>query len=103
MKKTLIIVVALMTGCVYAPKDDHSTHYHSPNESSKTKETAKKKRLTDEDYVQQYSQIDSPSNVNSYEDGFDKVVPYSTVRVNPHYTTTPHPINRTIYFVESGY
>jgi len=103
MKKTLIIVVALMTGCVYSPKDDHSTHYHSPNESSKTKETPKKKRLTDEDYVQQYSQVDPSSNVDSYDDGFDKVVPYSTVRVNPHYTPTPHPINRTIYFVESRY
>ena len=104
MKKTLIIVVALMTGCVYSPKDDHSTHYHSPNELGKKQEPLKKKRLTDEDYVQQYAQIDNPSNDESFDsNGYDKTVPYNVVRVNPHYTPVPHPVNRTIYFVESRY
>ena len=101
MKKTLIIVVALMTGCVYAPKDDHSTHYHSPNESSKKTEPPKKKRLTDEDYIQQYAQIDKPSNDDGFDsNGYDKVVPYNIGRYNSYYTTTPHPVNMSIYFVE---
>ena len=92
-----------MTGCVYAPKDDHSTHYHSPNDNTK-QEAPKKKKLTDEDYVQQYVQNNESSNdAPFYNNGFDRVVPYNSVRPNPHYTPTPHPVNRTIYFIESRY
>jgi hypothetical protein len=104
MKKTLIIVLTLMTGCVYSPRDDHSTHYHSPNDLGKKQETSKKKKLADEDYVQQYSQVDPQSNdAPFYNGGFDRVETYSAVRPNPHYTPIPHPVNRTIYFVESRY
>lgn len=93
-----------MTGCVYSPKDDHSTHYHSPNDLSKKQDIPKKKKPTDEDYVQQYSQIDQPVNdAPFYNNGFDRVLPYNAVRPNPHYTPIPHPVNRTIYFIESRY
>jgi hypothetical protein len=94
MKKTLIIAFSLVTGCVYSPKDDHSNHYHSPNEQTK-------KQSTDEDYVQQYKQTEDDAPF--YNNGFNRVIPNSGVRPNPHYTPIPHPINRTIYFVESRY
>ena len=94
MKKTLIMALSLITGCVYSPKDDHSTHYHSPNEQVK-------KQTKDEDYLQQYKQVDDDAPF--YNNGFNKVIPNSGVRPNPHYTPIPHPINRTIYFVESRY
>jgi len=94
MKKTLIIVLSLVTGCVYSPKDDHSTHYHGSNDYTK-------KQSTDQDYVQQYKQLDNDAPF--YNDGFDKVFPNSGVRPNPNYTPIPRPVNRTIYFVENRY
>jgi hypothetical protein len=95
MKKALIIVLSLVTGCVYSPKDDHSTHYHSPSADNT------KKQYRDEDYVQQYKQVDDDAPF--YNNGLTKVVCNSGVRLNPHYTPIPHPVNRTIYFIESRY
>ena len=58
------MVLSLVTGCVYSPKDDHSTHYHSPNEQVN-------KQTKDDDYVQQYKQVDDDAPF--YNNGFNKL------------------------------
>ena len=87
-----------MTGCVYSPKDDHSTHYHGNKE---VRQEPKRKPLADQDFIQQYKQTDNTvDNTPYYDHGFDKVVPYTYVRANPHYNPTPNPVNRTVYYIE---
>lgn len=83
MKKVLIIATVVISGCVYSPKDDHSTHYHSPSTS---------KHKTDDDYIQQYVQKD---DAPFYDNGMSLD---RTLRTNC--TPTPHPVNRSIYFIE---
>jgi hypothetical protein len=107
MKTATIIVLALVTGCTYAPKDDHSTHYHTSDKLGKKTEE-KPKKMTDEDYVQQYIQRDKPpeNEIQNYGNTPEPRVinivrpnPYE----NPYYTNTPHPVNRTVYYVETRY
>jgi hypothetical protein len=69
MKKALIIITFAITGCVYSPRNDRSTHYHG------------RSSIID----------DAPF----YDNGM------RTSKTN--YTPTPHPVNRSIYFIERSY
>jgi len=116
MKKTLIIVLSLMTGCVYSPRDSHSTthyHYDSPNKQESSQNPFKR---TNEQYnLEQYNQRPQPQLINDapfYGEGLAPKPQYRQASVdvgqryyqpNPYYTTVPHPFNRTVYFVENRY
>lgn len=113
MKKTLLIIPILISGCMYAPTDDHSTHYNTKNVTHQTKPSS------DEDFVQ-YSQTNSgtlsnttPSNAPFYEGGFTskpipRPVPRPVVVASGYYYTPyylpPQPrANRSMYYVESNF
>jgi hypothetical protein len=91
MRKVLIIATVVVSGCVYSPKDDHSTHYHSP---------AQIKNKTDDDYIQQYVQKDNQKDDESKDTQFydSGVTLDKTLKTNC--TPVPHPVNRSIYFSE---
>ena len=115
MKATLIIITALISGCTYAPKDDHSKHN---NHNYYYGDTSSNKRQTkDEDYVQ-YKQNDSSNGAPFYDEGLKPKETYhrptasydraTVVHSSQYIPYTPIPYmaaipNRSIYYIERGF
>ena len=84
-----------MTGCVYSPRDSHpATHNHYYQNPPK-QEQYNQRPLNDAPF---YNGGLQPRP--QYRPAVDVGQQYYQ---NPYYTTAPHPINRTVYFVESRY
>jgi hypothetical protein len=95
MKTTIIIVLALTTGCVYSPTNTHNYGTADGNKSVK-----KPKAVAEQPYVR-YSQEES--NEVQVRPQSMMVEPPMFPRLNPHYSPIPRPVNRTVYVVESSY
>lgn len=98
MKKTVLIIATLITGCTYAPIDDHSKHYLTKNVTNTPKSSS------DQDYLQ-YTQSNqnnhsTPSNAPFYEGGFQS---RPIINYTPCYLPPPPRANRSIYYIESNF
>ena len=86
MKTSILVILTLATGCVYSPKN---TRYYNNNEGT----------------PKPSQNISTPINPRyvQYEQNIpNEPQPYYP-RINPFHSTIPHPVNRTVYFVETRY
>lgn len=96
MKTLITVVLALTTGCVYSPRNNR---YYNNDE---TKQQKPIQRINapiappnnPAPYVQ-YEQNDANEQMSRPQMYYP--------RISPFYTTMPHPVNRTVYFVETRY
>jgi len=93
MKTSILVILSLITGCVYSPRN---TRYYNNDEvapkSSQNISSPISSQINHPPYVQ-YER-------NTANEELSRPQPYYP-RINPFYSTTPHPYNRTVYFVET--